>query len=917
VDAASGYTTTSCKPDLGRWQLQSRYRTRSYQQTMSGTQPLGASWLLSTTEPTVWGNVGACTTTQPRPVAIASVAAEVGIPVGHPAAPVGATVATVIAPTGVSNTDVSALGVSSTSPCAAWPCRGTVVIDDTGSRNSLADVAQYYYATDLRADMTNNVRQAGVPTANPFEDDRAMHQHMSTWVVGLGVSGTLPFTSNTLGDLRSGALNWPVWPTVAVEASSDPLVFSDPRSIDDFWHAAVNGRGQYFRADKAQTLVTGVRDALRDMNSDPGAAASLTPSTSAPTTTDNTAFVPSFTTVAWTGDLQSWAFDLGTMAVAPGSASWWSAQTLLGKRVSASSDTRKIMLRKQEGETDGALSPGDKLTDFSYAGLNASRKSYFIDAAKLELLSQYPLLDATQKSQAAGENLLNFVRGQNGFEGSLYRTRKDVLGDIRVLGDIVGSQPAYVKGPSMGYAESSNPGYTAFKTGAAAARKKMVYVGANDGMLHAFYAPQPGDANWADRGKEAWAYIPSQVLPNLYKLADEQYYANHQFFVDGTVAVGDAYNGSSWRTLLVGGLNAGGKGYYVLDITDPEKPKSLWEYTVADDANLGLSFGRPIISKLTNGEWVVMFTSGYNNADGGGYLYIRNAFTGQNPATTPATTPGKIATGEGSAGAPSGLREINNWVNNVALDNTTQRVYGGDLLGHVWRFDVNGTLGATRLVSLKTGDGAGTAQPITARVELAEIGGDAYVYVGTGRLLGFSDLADTQKQSVYSFKDTGVSYVDADFRSSLRPMVFTTDGAKRSIACVAAGAQCAIKKGWVVDLPEAGERMNIDFKAGKGTLVFVTNVPVTDFCSAGHSWINYVDMVSGAQIGGWDSAGKVLDANAMAVGLTLVDYPGASGAASLLRAYGTSASGAIKDVPIPYGSPAPVGKRISWREIVQ
>ena len=118
-----------------------------------------------------------------------------------------------------------------------------------------------------------------------------------------------------------------------------------------------------------------------------------------------------------------------------------------------------------------------------------------------------------------------------------------------------------------------------------ASRKAVLYAGANDGMLHAFDA---------DTGNELWAFVPSFVMPELYKLADVDYRDKHRYFVDGSPVVADIYTGSTWKTILVGGLNAGGKGYYALDITDPDNPVALWEFT---DANMGLTYGNPVITK--------------------------------------------------------------------------------------------------------------------------------------------------------------------------------------------------------------------------------------------------------------------------------------------------------------------------------
>ena len=120
----------------------------------------------------------------------------------------------------------------------------------------------------------------------------------------------------------------------------------------------------------------------------------------------------------------------------------------------------------------------------------------------------------------------------------------------------------------------------------------------------------------------------------MYKLADATYETNHRFFVDGPITVGDAYNGTTWKTILVGGLGRGGRGFYALDVTDPAVPKALWEFGTAQDSDIGYSYGNAIITKrATDGKWVVIFASGYNNnlspGDSKGRLYVVDAFTGE------------------------------------------------------------------------------------------------------------------------------------------------------------------------------------------------------------------------------------------------------------------------------------------------
>ena len=266
-------------------------------------------------------------------------------------------------------------------------------------------------------------------------------------------------------------------------------------------------------------------------------------------------------------------------------------------------------------------------------------------------------------------------------------------------------------------------------------------------------------------------------------------------------------------------------------MTDPATPKALWEFkwsatcydgtpaTAGADCHLGYTFGKPVITKLLDGTWVAMFTSGYNNVnspsiagDGGGYLYVVNAFTGQIIY--------KISTGAGDATTPSGLAQINNFVDKAEINNLTVRVYGTDLLGNIWRFDVNDTIApngreATLIGTAK--DSGGTPQPITTKPELAEFNGKPMIFTATGRLLGASDIADLQVQSIYGIVDpmTG-SPAFANLRAAMVPLALTQVGsgvgATRTIQCTGNAAACGATNGWIVDLPDPGERVNVELK---------------------------------------------------------------------------------------------------------
>lgn len=837
-------------------------------------------------------------------------------------------------------------------PCTAWPCTQSTS-NSIGSIDSLADVAQYYYVTDLRPSMLDNVR----PHGTGAEDDRAPWQHMTTFTIGLGVSGTLKYrsdykssaaTTGDFADIRTGAKSWPVWPDPAV--NYDPFSggsyenWNNPKAIDDFWHTAVNGRGTYFSADKPDTVVTGIAEALSGIEERVGAGSGVTLSNNQPVAGDNFAFTSTYTTSKWIGEVNGYSIDVATGVI--GASPNWSAQSQLDAMTRAACDSRNIYLFR-----DGAA---NNMVNFSWnsyrcnalgvptgspdTGLNATERAYFSVGNAVSNLSHYlAMTDGSgatvdQRTAAADANLVNYLRGQRGLEGfvtndltRLYRARANVLGDV------VNGQPAYVRAPFATYQDS---GYDAYKT-AQSSRAPMLYVPANDGMLHAIHA-----GNDALGGTEAWAFMPSAVLPEVYKLADNNYKNNHRFFVDGTPVAGDAYDGSQWKTLLVGGLGNGGKSYYALDVTDPVNPKALWEFKWSNtcysgapgtkaDCHLGYTYGKPVISKLANGTWVVMFGSGYNNVntpnkagDGHGYLYVLNAFSGDILY--------KIDTGAGDAATPAGLAHINSYVDYAAFNNTTRQVYAGDLLGNIWRFDVNDTFAPSgreaALIGVAT-DSGGTPQPITTRPELAELQAKPIVLVGTGRLLGTTDFTNTQVQSVYGITDPMTAGpVYSNLRSTLRPLAMTQSGSTRTIACTGTPAQCASGDGWMFDLPDSGERVNVEMRLVRGTLVFASNVPdTTDPCkTGGYSWLNYVSFASGLAIS--TSPGLAVSVSTMdslATGLSMfsigaTQYGYGRGTDGRVGANGNGGGGGGGSPDnIPYDTPPPTGKRISWREIGQ
>jgi type IV pilus assembly protein PilY1 len=446
-------------------------------------------------------------------------------------------------------------------------------------------------------------------------------------------------------------------------------------------------------------------------------------------------------------------------------------------------------------------------------------------------------LSTTTVSDAA--DVIDWLRGVRTKETSVYRTR------VHVLGDLVYSEPEVVKGPVAAYLDE---GYGTFAS-SLANRKRVLYQGGNDGMLHAFDAAT---------GVEMWSYIPSFVIPNLKNLASKAF--EHRFFVDGSPVAGDVdFGDNDWRTILVSGLRGGGAGFFAIDVTNPTATsetdmaqKVLWEFpnsttSAAVRDNVGLSFGKPIIAKVAGYGWVVLVSSGYNNTtgsgDGKGHLFVLNAKTGAVIADIPTTA--------GSVSNPAGLAHLSAFVEKGQSDATTEAVYGGDLLGNMWRFDLKGAKSTWKAVKLAAlTDASGNAQPITSAPELSRVsttaGDRRMVFIGTGQLLADSDIQNTRTQSFYALVDNGTATPEImNVRTALEKKPVTVEGTTRRIPGTA--VDYTRYKGWYFDLVGAGERVTTDSQAAFGAIIFTTNHPSSSACSSA-SYLYAVGQATGGEM---------------------------------------------------------------------
>lgn len=346
--------------------------------------------------------------------------------------------------------------------------------------------------------------------------------------------------------------------------------------------------------------------------------------------------------------------------------------------------------------------------------------------------------------ESEGQARLRYLRGDIREElgnGGTMRARDYMLGDI------VNSEPTYVKEPLAGYAaDLESASYQTFADDYAD-RDAMVYVAANDGMLHGFDAVD---------GSEKLAYIPRAAYAKLGQLTRSDYASNHQYINDGSPTIADAFFDldDEWHTVLASGMGAGGKGVYALDVTNPDAFSEsnaystvLWDVTVADTgfSDLGYTYARPAIFKYPDdagGDWVAAFGNGYESAMGKAVLYIVDAEDGDLLETLTA-----------DAGPNNGLSTPAPV--DVDGDHRVDYIYAGDLLGNLWRFEPDGAFGwrvSFNGQPLFTATGPnGEVQSITAPPEVRkhELGG-AQVYFGTGRYFETGDnVPDTSVVQTY------------------------------------------------------------------------------------------------------------------------------------------------------------------------
>ena len=688
---------------------------------------------------------------------------------------------------------------------------------------TLAELAFNYWSTDLQPGINNElkakIRKTGQETFtsgsrsvmfdeywNP-RNDPANWQHLVQYTIGYGASaGTLKKNTTTSPQFSGGvfgmydtgfaslATGVTTWDNVASEDADGDY---DDYRPQEMWHMAINSRGKFYPVSGGD-LSAVFADIFDDIIVDTTAPVSGTTSVSRSVSRVGTQSYQTNYIAAddansldnrWYGYVTSDAIATdGTTKPNPD----WGVVDTRGVSSADKLDARNDIAQRLVVSYD-IQKAGNKGISFKWANLSTPATNPTPTAASVKMWLQKGSIGSTTtvNGDGRGEDRLNYIRGdrtkeqKTGNTGATFRNRKSRQGDI------VNSAIWYAGAPMNGHAATSYRTFAAdYRT-----RLPMVYVGGNDGMLHGFSA---------EDGSEKIAYVPHGVLQNLAKLTDriDPVY-NHQYYVDGSPFTGDVNIGTTspqWRTYLAGTLGAGGRGYFVLDVTKPGPAKDTSavgnDFTEANAANLvvldktaaavndaapparpadpnahadiGHIMGTPVVSesnqqralqitRTNNNRWALILGNGYNSLNERPVLLIQYLDGVKELKTIPAVaTTSAEAVGNGLS-TPQFL--------DVNSDGAPDYVYAGDLRGNLWKFDISSAdatrwgvaFGGNPLFTANYTASAGNSsrQPITIPPVLRpnRIAGGLMVAFGTGQSLTEEDRTERGVQSLYSVLD--------------------------------------------------------------------------------------------------------------------------------------------------------------------
>jgi type IV pilus assembly protein PilY1 len=782
---------------------------------------------------------------------------------------------------------------------------------------SLANVALHYWMTDLRPDLDNDVSPSGY--------DNATWQHMNFIGMGFGVSGSLPASTDqekesTLNAIANGnscklngkTLNICSWPEVDLDSEDETS------KVDDLWHATINSmqRGDFTTANSPEEFKNALSAILKRIMSlqQTSAGAGISNLNLASDFVNDFAFVP-WHGGSWAGDVEKYRLDNEGNATQTDT-------TPQQEQYPTASEQLNVLLAKALDQNDSCYSPESSALDDSFVFANCrtiftddgnTYGSYTLGTTEVpftysSLKNDPTMADelsslTTSGSSVEEKNVINYLRGDSALEGKdpgeMRSRMNNKIGDIWLASPIVVSTPfcydtggatdknnnpvgdgkitvnecemavsSYLKyycDETAGtYVDDKSGTYCQIKKDLDSGRGTMVYVPANDGMLHAF------DSSL----NEKWAFIPRDLLReqseagiiNLtYQENDAQHPFVHYAYVNATPRYWDVqFSDGSWHSMLVGGLGKGGTSYYAFDVTDGnlgknislgknsnvpgdryEKPILKWEFT---DDNMGYTFGRPTfaVTNAWKNTWVAILPSGYENGtgdyaarkpaghkglgNGQACLFFVNIETGK-PMTVGTNSNGMLCAKDdqdASKSDPANMAYITAYTKTEDSQLATA-VYGGDEHGNLWRFDISSS-DTSKWNAIKIGKMQinGQDQYVTTEPFVLRTDSRRYIAIGTGGFRNSDDLYSTMGNTMYVFRDGGADDPDKTLdgnnprvRGDMAQVLYSN-----SNAITDASELAKIKNaGWYMDLPTSPSvyHVNVNPNGAAYDLVFAAN----------------------------------------------------------------------------------------------
>lgn len=683
----------------------------------------------------------------------------------------------------------------------------------SGDQKTMADVAFHYWATDLRPDFKNNEqtklkvrpyladRTTGVTGSTPLgpgdnwlqneelywnpANDPASWPHLVQFMIGFGVDGTIRKTADNLLKLRKGQLQWP-----RLQGTSP---YTDTaEKIDDMWHAAINSRGEFFAASNPAELIEALQKIIASVVAQ--STASTPESISLPILTGgNSGYLGGYDSSSWSGTFRRSQLD----EAGASAAVEWDASCLLTGGPCA-----------DPPGSHTARDPNDRIIVTSDgAGTGAPFRWTNLSSAQQNALNQKPGAAACTGSgpecDGYGSVRVDYLRGNRDHESAT--ATPPLRMRASVLGAIINGEPAYVSSPRSGYhdmfpagspeaeaAEANEDASYAGYQNQQRSRRPMTYVGANDGLLHAFDA---------ETGAEAWAYVPNLLIHNGRLAKSTTRDSGLTPGVDSRPREADVFLDGSWRTILLGSLRLGGRGIYALDVTEPSMESetsaagsggvAMWEFTSGDTAStdadgpcaagsrscasLGYTYDSANVARLHyQNKWVAVVSSGYfpSNADAAAAPGDRLEAAAKRTSLLVIDLESgalirEIPTSIAPQDRPSGFKTFGlstPMVYDLGSDEVDDLVYAGDLAGNLWRFDLSSEQideWKVDLMFTSYGNGGADAvgdQPIVFNPTALRDPGTRrpIIVVGTGKYLGSDDRTSSiPEQAFYGIRDYG------------------------------------------------------------------------------------------------------------------------------------------------------------------